>query len=259
MRMARTYHACWTAALLLLAGWGLPSAVAASPAGAVIGTPGPDLNERVQMAATQALADAFPGVAHRLTVDVLRLPTAEPLPADHDVRVHLTRTGDVPRGRVQVQIDAQPAEGPRQPLGRALLFVAHFDSVMVSTETLQADDELSDGAVVPAWMDITRFSGTPLRAADFRALQTEGPLYATRYLRADRSLRVGDLRPAYAVTRGEAVNIQYHRPLFTLTLRGTAREAGHTGEVIRVYVPDTKTTYRARLTGPAAARWVETL
>ena len=259
MRMVRAYHSCWTAALLLLAGWGLPFVGAVPPADAVIGTAGPDLNERVQTAATQALADAFPEIAHRLTVDVLRLPNTEPLPTDHAVRVHLTRTNGVPRGRVQAEIEARPADGPRQSLGRALLQVAHFDSVMVPLETLRADDAVASDAVVARWVDVTRFSGTPLRAADYRALQREGRLYAARYLRADRTLRAGDLRPAHLVTRGDAVNLQYRRPQFTLTLRGTARDHGYADDIIRVYVPDTGTMYRARITGPGAAAWVETL
>lgn len=230
-----------------------------SPAASVIGIPPADLNARVEAAATEALEALFPTAAERLTVEVTRLQNMSVIPSGATVRVRFASSTTVPRGRVQATVESRASDAAWAAEGRALLYVAHYDSVMVPTATLRADDELSTGAVTPVWIDVTRFSGTPLRLDAYRTLQATGPVYAARHLREGRALRSGDLRRAYAVTRGEAVNIQYHRPLFTLTLRGTAREAGHTGEVIRVYVPDTKATYRARLTGPAAARWVETL
>ncbi|NBB86261.1 MAG: flagellar basal body P-ring formation protein FlgA [Bacteroidetes bacterium] len=248
---------CASIPLLVLLLSALPAA--GSPAASVIGTPPPDLSARVEAAAVEALTARFPATAPRLAVEVTRLQHLSDIPPERAVRVQFSSSTTVPRGRVQAAVESRVGEAAWAAEGRALLYVAHYDSVMVPTETLRADDELAAGAVVPVWMEVTRFSGTPLRAANFRALQTEGRLYAARHLRADRALRTGDLRPAYAVTRGEAVHIRYHRPLFTLTLRGTAREAGHAGDVIRVYVPDTKATYRARVTGPATARWVETL
>jgi len=230
-----------------------------SSAASVIGTAPPDLNARVEAAAAEALATLFPEIAQRLAVEVTRLQHLSDIPPDRAVQVQFSSLRTVPRGRVQATVESRASDGAWAAEGRALLYVAHYDSVMVPTETLRADDELAAGAVAPVWMDVTRFSGTPLRLATYRTLQATGPVYAERHLREGRALRTGDLRPAYAVTRGEAVNIRYHRPLFTLTLRGTAREAGHTGDVIRVYVSDTKATYRVRVTGPATAHWVETL
>jgi len=248
---------CASILLLALLLSALPAA--GSPVASVIGTPPPDLSARVEAAATEALTARFPAMAQRLAVEVTRLQHLSDIPPDRAMQVQFSSSTTVPRGRVQVTVESRAGEGPWAAKGRALLYVAHYDSVMVPTKTLRADAELAAGAVAPVWMDVTRFSGTPLRLATYRTLQATGPVYAVRHLREGRALRTGDLRPAYAVTRGEAVSVTYHRPLFTLTLRGTAREAGHAGDVIRVYVSDTKATYRARVTGPATARWVETL
>lgn len=230
-----------------------------SPAASVIGAAPPDLTARVEAAATDALKTRFPARAGGLAVEVTRLQNLSDISPDRAVRVRFSASTTVPRGRVQATVESQGQSGSWAAAGRALLYVAHYDSVMVPAETLRADAELAADAVAPAWMEVTRFRGTPLRPDAYRTLQAAGAVYATRHLREGRALRSGDLRPAYAVTRGQAVTIQYHRPRFTLTLRGTAREAGHTGEAIRVYVSDTGATYRARITGPAAARWVETL
>ncbi|NBC01730.1 MAG: flagellar basal body P-ring formation protein FlgA [Bacteroidetes bacterium] len=248
---------CASIPLLVLLLSALPAA--GSPAASVIGTPPPDLSARVEAAAAEALTARFPAMAQRLAVEVTRLHQLPDIPSDRALRVQFSSSTTVPRGRVQATVESRASDAAWAAAGRALLYVAHYDSVMVPTETLRADDALAAGAVAPVWMDVTRFSGTPLRLATYRTLQATGPVYAARHLREGRALRTGDLRPAYTVLRGQAVTMTYHRPLFTLTLRGTAREAGHTGDVIRVYVADTKATYRARITGAAVARWVETL
>ena len=86
-----------------------------------------------------------------------------------------------------------------------------------------------------------------------------GPLFATRHLREGRTLRRGDLRAAFTADIGDAVTMRYRRGGLALDLRGQAREAGHVGDAIRLHVPDTNTTYRARLTAAGEADWIETL
>ena len=58
---------------------------------------------------------------------------------------------------------------------------------------------------------------------------------------------------------GDPVLMAYARGIITLKLNCKAREPGAVGDEIRLYAPNTDTTYRARLTAPGQAEWIETL
>ncbi|MDX1532063.1 MAG: flagellar basal body P-ring formation chaperone FlgA [Rhodothermales bacterium] len=199
--------------------------------------------------AEAALADRFPTEAHRLRVRLVRtggdVPGADRLlfPAD----------GALPRGHAQV--DVLDASG--QEAGWALLYVAHYDSVVVARRRLGRGEPVGPADLAVAWTETTRFRGEPLRAADLRAL---GPdLFADRPLVADRPLRRGDLRPPFAADTGDPVRMRYRRGPLRLELPCTAREPGYAGEAVRLHCPDTRATYRARLTAPGRADWLESL
>ncbi len=202
-------------------------------------------------AAAEALAQRFPAVAHKLSVQVSHAP--ENVLALSDPIVVLSAGAHVPRGRVQVRV--QDRRGAA--VGPAMLHVAHFDTVVVATATLSAGTALASGDITLAWRETTRLPGAFLRAADLATLPEV--LFATRHVRTGAVLRSGDLRGAYAADIGAPVALRYARNGVVFTLRTTAREAGHVGDEIRLYAADTRTTYRARLVAPGEALWTETL
>ncbi len=233
-------------ALLLLLAW---ISLIGAPADS---SDGVSLDER----AHAVLAERFPTEAHRLEVRVMR--TSASLEDPTAVEVAFPSLDQLPRGRTQVRLRAQTPTGPRDA-GWAQLYVAHYDSVMITRRTLSGDDEITSDDVYAAWMETTRFRGEPFRASDYAALRTEHSLYATHHLSDGRTLRQSDVRPPYAATTGSQVELRYERRGLALHLRCKAREPGYIGDVIRIYAPDTDATYRARLTAPGIAEWIETL
>lgn len=73
---------------------------------------------------------------------------------------------------------------------------------------------------------------------------------ARRPLAAGAALRQGDLLRPDLVARGENVLIIYRSRGLTLTMRGTANEAGVLGDVINVTNPQSKRTLQAAVAGP---------
>jgi flagella basal body P-ring formation protein FlgA len=200
-------------------------------------------------AAVQAQVDArYPDMAGHLVVRAERVPDAAA--ALNSPRVSWTDRGRAPNGPLSVAVT--DADG--RAVGRARVFVARFDSVVSVSQTLRKGDDAS-AALTIAWTETTRLSGNPLTARDL----PPNALFATRHLRAGRTLRTGDLRSAFAADIGDAITMRYRRGGLSLDLRGHAREAGHVGDAIRLHVPDTNTTYRVRLMADGVAHWVETL
>lgn len=237
----------WMLLLALLAGflggpWGTADAYA-QPANA----------KALQQATRTALAEAFGDDVDRLTIDVKRASgDAETV---DDPRVAFRSLDRLPRGAAQVRVMRQ--QGAQwQRAGWALLHVAHHDSVLVTDRTLRDGDTITRDDVRVAWRETTRFRGTPLTAAAF---DEHDALYAARYLRSDRLLREGDVRPSYAADTGQSVTVQYRRGPLAMTIRCKARESGFVGDIIRVYAPDNDTAYRVRLVEPGQATWIETL
>lgn len=73
---------------------------------------------------------------------------------------------------------------------------------------------------------------------------------ARRSLAAGAALRQGDLLRPDLVARGENVLIIYRSRGLTLTMRGSANEAGVLGDVINVTNPQSKRTLQATVAGP---------
>ena len=208
----------------------------------------------VVAAAEAVLAERYPAEAHRFEVRVLR--TGGHVDETVPLRVGLPSGAEVPQGHTQVDVLARSASG-WEKTGWALLYVAHYDSVVVARRSVRRGDAVAPTDLGTAWLETTSFHGEPLRAADLGAWATN--LFADRPLREGRALRRGDLRPPYAADTGEAVTLLFQRGAITLELPCHAREPGFVGEEIRLFSNATDATYRARLTAPGVAEWTATL
>lgn len=212
---------------------------------------------RVREAAEHLLQQRFPDDAYRLRVRVIR--TSRDLENAPSLNLEFPSEGALPHAHTQVRVYEDRALTGGNKIGWALLYVAHFDSVMVARRRMRADEPVTASDVSAVWLETTTFSGEPMRATDFRDMTTSGAVFATRLLRADNALRRSDLRPPYAAETGEAVTMTYQRNGLLLHLPCKAREPGFAGETIRLYSTDTDATYRARLTDAGKATWIETL
>lgn len=215
-----------------------------------------DEEAQIRAAAEDLLAARFPEFAPRLEVRVQRTSVALEAPAP--LRLLFPEAAAVPRGHTQVDVQAQMEAGGWQKVGWALLYVAHFDSLVAMQRRVEPGEAVTDADITTIWIETTTFHGEPMRAATFQRLLHASPLYASQLLRAGRTLRHDDLRPPYAADTGETVEMHYRRGPILLRLPCKAREPGFKGDVIRLYAPTTSATYRARLTGPGQAEWIET-
>lgn len=203
-------------------------------------------------AAEAVLAEQYPSDAHRLEVRLLRKGGAVEDVAHPEVV--FTADRELPRGHTKVDVWSGGTKA-----GWALLYVAHFDSVLVAQTTFRKDDMVALADLDLAWMETTKFRGEPMRLSDYETLLAQGGVFAARALRADKALRHGDLRPPYAAETGTSVTLHYERGAMRFKVIGKARKPGFVGDVIKVYSPDTGVTYRVRLTAPQTAEWIETL
>ena len=219
----------------------------------------PTVGDRVQQLA-QADLDARLGEAAAVEVRVQRwsLDGAGSL-GDDALRIAWPAGDALPRGRVQVKLERRDDAGQWTSGGWARLEVAHFDSVLVPVERLRKDDDVPPALLTPAWLDVTDLRTAPLTPAQYRRLLDAGGAFATRGLRDGHPLLAGDLRPPYAAEAGTPVVLHYTRGAIRLKLSCTARSAGFVDDVIRLYAPATQAMYRARLTQPGVAEWIETL
>jgi len=206
----------------------------------------------IEQAAEAVLDAQYPEDSHRLDVRVLRTggKVAE-LTAPHIVFKADTA---LPRGHTQVEIWSS-----NQKAGWALLYVAHFDSVLVAQTNFRTDDIVDLADLQVDWVETTKFRGEPIRQSDYDELLEAGGVFADRALRQGKALRHGDLRPPYAAETGTSVTLRYERNGMRFKIIGKARKPGFVGDIIKVYVPDTDVTYRVRLTASQEAEWIETL
>jgi flagellar basal body P-ring formation protein FlgA len=190
--------------------------------------------------------------ASKVEVEVLRVNGL----ASTDGRVRVELPSDrAPRARTQVRLIRESESGATES-GWALLNVLHFDSVAVTVAPAHVGSTFSDAGITFQWMDVTAFRGRPLRLSDLDALPADA--IWGRSVAEGRPVRLEDLRLPFAAETGDTVLMEYARSGIVMRLSCRARESGSLGEVIRLYSPETRTTYRARLTGPGTATWIET-
>jgi flagella basal body P-ring formation protein FlgA len=212
---------------------------------------------RIQTTASKMLAAQYPKDAHRLDVEVIRTRGLDAVGSD--MRLSFPEADALPRAHTLVDVLAPDTSTGWAKTGWALLYVAHYDSIAVLQAPLQKDEALPPDAVEAAWMETTTHGDGLLRIDAFRAMADSGTVFARRLLRSGRALRTNDLRPPYAAQLGESVILTYQRGNIHLKMTCEARAPGFVGDVIRLYAPQTGTNYRARLTAPGTAEWLETL
>lgn len=215
----------------------------------------PSLDAGLVDAGRRYLADHFPAAANRIEVRVLRSNLDD---KNGPWRIALPPDDGEPRGHRQAGLETRGEDGTWRAAGWAMFYFAHYDSVAVLRHALRKDDPLAVADLVFAWMETTRFAGEPLTPERFRTMAAE-PVFTQRSLGEGDALQAGDVRPAYAASTGEPVEMTYRRDRVVLRLTGQARSAGFVGDTIRLYAATTQTMYRARLTGPGRAEWLETL
>jgi flagella basal body P-ring formation protein FlgA len=231
---------------VLLIGW--ISGLAALPVSAQ-----PANADALRTATREALAASFPEALHRLEIRIKRA-SGEASTVDRP-RVTFHSLDQLPRGSAQVRVHRRQGE-QWQRAGWALLYVAHYDSVLIADRTLSPGDAITPNDVHARWRETTRFHGQPLDASVFTR---HDALFAARHLRAGQPLRDNDVRPPFAADTGQSVTVEYQRGALQMMIRCKARESGFIGDVIQVYAPDNDTAYRVRLTRPGRATWIETL
>lgn len=203
----------------------------------------------VGAAAEAALAEAWPVVAARAEVRVVRLSPAVEAAAT-PIRVRFL--SGPPRGRTSAVVEALSASGEWDRLGWAYLDVSHYGEVAVLTRDVARGETLA-GAVRIEQRETTALHD---------AIDAETPLQgyvATRTLRAGAVLTDRLVAPPAAAEVGDRVAVTYTRGTLLLTVVGEARQRGALGDEVRVYVAETHSTFRVRLTGPGAGEWVATL
>ena len=214
----------------------------------------PDAEDAVVAAAEKEMQSTYPEFAPRLEFSLLR-GNAEPCTTA--LRVEFRERG-VPRGHTQAQVFCRTSGG-WESAGTAMLHVSHFDSVAIPLRDIERLSTISDTDISSAWIDVTRFNGTPLSIHEARRQVASDGAVAERTLRAGEPLRRRDIRPPLAADTGDAVKVEYARHGLRLELKGKARGRGSVDDEIRVYVPETESTYRVRLVAPGRAVWLKTL
>lgn len=211
----------------------------------------------VRQKAEEVLASRFPDSADHFGVRVRRVRGS--VDSTAQLRLAFPEREEAPGGLTRVEVRTRAASGQWDDAGWALLHVARFDTVLTARRRLRAGEPVTRSKVERAWMEVTDFHGDPLPAAELRTRLREGELVAARFVQSGRALRERDVRRPYAAEAGTAIEVHHRRGRVSFRLSCTAREPGHVGDVIRVHCSDFGTTYRVRVTGKDAARWLETL
>ncbi len=210
---------------------------------------------RLRHAIDSLLVEAFPALVGHLEPRLVRYQVAE---LDR-FQLRLPPAVDDPTGSLQVEIWAPDMRGAWHKAGWALFYVARYDSVVVARQALRRSEPVDPAALELVWQETTRLRTPPLTPDALRRLQPQGPLLAVRSVAAGEVLRANDLRPPYAVQTGETVWMHYRRGSILLRLPCQARTAGFVGDVIELYAPQTRATYRGRIVAPGLVEWIATL
>ncbi|MFW5972460.1 MAG: flagellar basal body P-ring formation chaperone FlgA [Bacteroidota bacterium] len=209
---------------------------------------GPDVVDDVRDAAEQSFQQTYGSLGYEIEIEVLRLTGTL---SEGPMRVSWA-SAKPPRGTAQVRID----DGEES--GWALLKLRYFTDVAHLSVDARGGDVISPADVQLIRTDVTAFRGEPLTADLLEALFEGGDVTTSRMLRAGRPLQRSDLSLAAIIDVGSTVLMTYERGGIELRLSCAARDAGAEGDVIRLYSSDTRTTYRARITGAGTAQWIET-
>ena len=215
-----------------------------------------DLHTRISETAESILANRYASSDTHLEVRVVR--TGGEIQDTGPLEVTWSQKPEIPRALLRVDIHSKDNLAKRHK-GWALLYIAHFDSVLVPNRSIKNGELVSKTDLSPIWAETTRFHGTPLTPDKYRRLALRGIVYTNRHLSESRLLKETDLRNAYDVETGQQVILLYKRNGIALELSCKSRNQGFKGDIVKLFSPDTQHMYRARITGPQTAIWVETL
>lgn len=211
----------------------------------------------VRRAAEQLIASRHPESASHLEVRVRRVRGE--VDSTAQLKLELPDRGTVPDGLTRAQVRVRRGTDGWRDAGWAMLRVARFDSVLTTRRRIKKGEVIEPSDIERSWMSVSDLHGEPLRASVFRKQQKAGMLVADRHLRSERTLREGDVRPPYAVDAGTSTDMYYRRGRVVFRLSCTVREPGFVEDVVRVYCPDTRKTYRARVHTEDTVQWIKTL
>ena len=212
-----------------------------------------DINEQLIEAVEAILIDRYPHRQTNLHVRIVR--TGGTIDLNGPFEILFRETREVPRALQRVEVQSTE----KNETGWALVYIAHYDSVLAINRSVKKDERVSADDLNAVWTETTRFHGEPLTPATVRHLLANGDIFANRFVTADRILKRQDLRNAYAVSTGQSVSMHYQRRGISLSLTCKARSQGFTGDLVKLYSPDTQLMYKAKIIGPGVTVWVETL
>lgn len=215
-----------------------------------------DLHARIVKAAEAVLSNRYAQSDPALEVRVVR--TGGTIIDAKNLELVWPLQTEIPRALLRVNINSKDVDANVHK-GWALLYVAHFDSAMVLNRSAKNDELLQEPDFSIIWTETTRFHGSPLTPELYRKLRSRGPIYSNRYLASERVLKVNDLRNSYDVETGQQVIMTYKRRGIVLEISCKSRNRGFEGDIIKIYSPDTQLMYKAQISGPQRATWIETL
>lgn len=126
--------------------------------------------------------------------------------------------------------------------------------IPVATTRLLSGSQPESSQFVNEWVDVTRLQSDYITDMDqLRGMQLR------RTLLAGQPVRMADIWTPPAVAAGDVVTIIFATEFMQITIPGTARQDGQTGDVIRIYSSETRRTYLAVINGPGQVTWKQTL
>lgn len=215
-----------------------------------------DLHARITEAAEAVLSNRYTLPDTHLKVRVVR--TGGNIGESGPLELFWPDSHEIPKALLRVNIHSQTGQSNRHK-GWALLYIAHFDSVLVANRSFKNSEEVFESDLSTIWAETTRFHGNPLSPDAIRQLAKQGQIYSNRYISEKKILKENDLRNAYDIDTGQQVIMHYNRNGISLELACKSRNRGFNGDIIKLFSPDTQHTYKARITAPQTATWVETL
>lgn len=215
------------------------------------------INDRIRQTAFDQIVSDYSLEPGEISVRIDQVDA--PLRKNHDLRLEFSDRWETPRGRVQADILTRKPGNQWTKNGWALLYVSHYDSVVVSRNTLQPDDKLCRGDIKNIRTNVTRLRNAPITSEQFRSQCTDEPCFVRQYVREGNLIRRDAIRHRYAAQAGDMVEMLYQRHGISANLRCRARQSGYVGDVVRISCSSTGSIYRVELTGEGTGEWRETL
>lgn len=214
-------------------------------------------NDRIHQTAVDQIVGDYSLTPGTISVRVDQVDAA--LRKNDELRLEFSNHWETPRGRVQADILSKTSGNRWTKNGWALLYVSHYDSVVVSRSTFRPDDKLGRDEIKHIRTNVTKLRNEPLTSEQFRSQCTNEPCFVRQYIREGDLIRRDAIRHRYAAKAGEMVEMLYRRHGISANLQCRARQSGYVGDVVRISCSSTGSIYRVELTDDGTAEWRETL